>query len=98
MFEVRQTPEFKHWLSSLKDRRAQEKVAQRMVRLQSGLFGDAKFFYGIGKLRIPHGPGYRAYFVQQGKVLVILLCGGDKGSQKRDIKRAKQMAGRLNDP
>jgi putative addiction module killer protein len=67
-------------------------VAQRIVRMQSGLLGDAKFFGGIGELRIDYGPGYRLYFVQRGKVLVILLCGGDKGCQTRDIRKARQLA------
>ena len=54
--------------------------------------GDVKFFKGIGKFRIDFGPGYRVYFVQRGSVLVILLCGGDKSSQSRDIERALAMA------
>lgn len=54
-------------------------------------FGDHKFFSGIGELRIAHGPGYRVYFVKRGDVVVILLCGGDKGSQDRDIKRALEI-------
>lgn len=92
MIEVRQTKIFLEWLRSLKDSRAQERIAQRIVRVQSGLLGDAKFFDGIGELRIDYGPGYRLYFVQRGKVLIILLCGGDKGSQSRDIQRAKEIA------
>lgn len=92
MFEVRQTPEFKQWLDDLQDSAAKKKVAQRLVRLQSGLMGDAKFFDGIGELRIDFGPGYRLYFVRRGTELIILLCGGDKSSQRRDIKKAKQLA------
>lgn len=92
MFEVRQTTEFEAWFSGLKDGRAVERIAQRIVRLQAGLFGDAKFFEGIGELRIDHGPGYRVYFVRRGNVLVILLCGGDKSTQKRDIRRATAIA------
>lgn len=92
MIEVRQTAVFRDWLDGLKDRRAQERIAQRIVRLQAGLFGDAKFFDGIGELRIDHGPGYRVYFVRRGIVLVILLCGGDKSTQARDIGNAKEMA------
>jgi len=61
------------------------------------LLGDAKFFDGIGELRIDYGPGYRVYLVRRGDVLVILLCGGDKRSQRRDIKRAKAMAKELED-
>ena len=96
-FEVRQTSEFEVWIDGLKDRRAQQKIAQRIVRLESGLLGDAKFFQGIGELRIDFGPGYRVYFVQRGAVLVILLCGGDKDSQRRDIKIAKALADNLED-
>jgi putative addiction module killer protein len=79
------------WLQKLKDRRAQERIAQRLVRVEAGLVGDAKFFDGIGELRIDVGPGYRFYFVQRGKVLIILLCGGDKDSQSKDIARAKEL-------
>ncbi len=60
--------------------------------MQSGLLGDVKFFKGIGEMRIDFGPGYRIYFVKRGDVLVILLCGGDKSSQTRDIERALTMA------
>lgn len=90
--EIRQTTIFRDWLENLKDERARTRVAQRIVRLQAGLFGDAKFFQGIGELRIDQGPGYRVYFVQRGNVLIILLCGGDKNTQSRDIRRAKSMA------
>jgi putative addiction module killer protein len=92
VFEIRQTLEFRSWLGSLRDIRARERIAQRIVRLQAGLFGDAKFFGGIGELRVDYGPGYRVYFAKQGAVLVVLLCGGDKTSQKRDILRARALA------
>jgi putative addiction module killer protein len=92
MIEVRQTLVFRDWLASLRDQRARERIAQRLVRLQAGLFGDAKFFDGIGELRIDYGPGYRVYFVRRGNLLVILLCGGDKKTQPADITRAKIMA------
>ncbi|HTO33841.1 MAG TPA: type II toxin-antitoxin system RelE/ParE family toxin [Pararhizobium sp.] len=94
--EVRQTLIFRNWLDGLKDIRARTRIAQRIVRLQAGLFGDAKFFEGIGELRIDHGPGYRVYFVQRGAVLVILLCGGDKSTQDKDIRRAKAMVDDLD--
>lgn len=92
MIEIRQTAVFAKWFRSLKDRKASEIIARRIVRIQSGLMGDVKVFDGIGELRVDYGPGYRLYFVQQGDVLIILLCGGDKGSQDRDIARARQMA------
>ena len=92
MIEVRQTRVFETWLDTLKDARAKERIAQRIVRMQAGLLGDAKFFNGIGEMKIDHGPGYRVYFVQRGKVLVILLCGGDKSTQARDIRKAVALA------
>jgi putative addiction module killer protein len=92
MIEVRQTVEFRNWLAGLHDLRAKERINRRIVRLEGGLFGDTKFFEGIGELRVDEGPGYRLYFVRRGNTVVILLCGGDKSSQDRDIKRAISMA------
>ncbi len=98
MREIRQTPIFRKWLDGLADQRAAERIAQRLVRLQSGLFGDVKpVGGGVSELRIDYGPGYRVYFVQQDRVLIILLCGGDKGSQSRDIARARILAAELED-
>lgn len=88
---------FKAWHTGLKDLRAAKIIAQRIVRIQSGLMGDVKHFDGLGEVRIDYGPGYRVYFVQHGAILIILLCGGDKGSQARDIARAKQLAKELHD-
>ena len=92
MIEVRRTDEFRDWLKGLKDIRAAARVEIRIARVEAGNLGDVKFFDGIGELRIDYGPGYRVYFVQRGKVLVILLWGGDKSSQKADIKKALAMA------
>src|SRR5690606_7925645 len=92
VIEVRQTAIFAKWLRALKDRKASEIIARRIVRVQSGLMGDVKLFDGIGELRVDHGPGYRIYFVRRADVLIILLCGGDKSSQDRDIAKARQMA------
>lgn len=92
MFELRQTDAFSTWYGRLADRKAVEKIAQRLVRLQSGLMGDVKpVGEGVSELRIDHGPGYRVYFVQRGRLLVILLCGGDKSTQQKDILRAKAL-------
>ncbi|CCG43251.1 type II toxin-antitoxin system RelE/ParE family toxin [Magnetospirillum molischianum] len=95
MIEIRQTATFRDWLAKLNDERARSRIAKRIAIVQSGLLGDAKFFDGIGELRIDYGPGYRLYFVRRGSVLIVLLCGGDKGSQVRDIRKAKEMAAEL---
>jgi len=80
----------------LKDRRAVERIAQRIVRLQSGLFGDAKSVGGgVSELRVDHGPGYRVYFVLRRALLIVLLCGGDKRTQNRDIAKARALAREL---
>jgi len=92
MLELRQTSEFRDWLDGLADGRAAARIAQRLVRLESGLFGDVKFFEGIGEMRVDYGPGYRIYFVRQGEVVVLLLWGGDKSTQRRDIMRARRIA------
>ncbi|MHB8528916.1 MAG: type II toxin-antitoxin system RelE/ParE family toxin [Caulobacteraceae bacterium] len=98
MIEVRQTTEFREWLDGLADRRAAERIAQRIVRLGAGLFGDAKALgHGLSEIRVDHGPGYRVYFVRRGGVLIVLLCGGDKRAQARDIKRARTLAAGLED-
>lgn len=92
MIEVQQTEEFSRWMRKLKDRRAVARIAMRIERLEAGGLGDVKFFDGIGELRIDYGPGYRVYFAKRGDILIILLCGGDKSSQRRDIARAVSMA------
>ena len=98
MIEVRQTGVFRVWLDDLADRRAVERIAQRIVRLQAGLMGDVKpVGGGVSELRVDHGPGYRLYFVQRGRLLIVLLCGGDKGSKRRDIARAKTLAAELEE-
>lgn len=98
MFDVRQTAVFREWLEGLPDQNAAARVAQRIVRLQAGLMGDVKAVGGkVSELRIDYGPGYRIYFTIIGKVLIILLCAGDKKSQRRDIRRAKALAEELED-
>lgn len=92
MIEVRQTAEFSTWLKSLKDVRAKARILVRINRVEMGLMGDAKFFDGIGELRVDYGPGYRVYLVKRGNTVVILLCGGDKSTQSKDIKKAIAMA------
>jgi putative addiction module killer protein len=92
MIEVRKTAEFSDWFKSLKDMRAKARIQVRIDRVELGTLGDAKFFDGIGELRVDYGPGYRVYFVKTGNTIIILLCGGDKSSQKADIKKAIRMA------
>ena len=92
MFVLRPTSIFSAWLHGLRDRRAQARIAMRLDRLEEGNLGDVKYFDGIGELRIDYGPGYRIYFVRRGEVIVILLCGGDKASQARDIAKAQALA------
>ncbi len=92
MVEVRKTAVFLDWFRSLKDVRARARIQIRIDRLELGLFGDARFFDGIGELRVDYGPGYRVYFVNRGGTIVVLLCGGDKRTQGKDIRRAIEMA------
>nr|EKU1206278.1 type II toxin-antitoxin system RelE/ParE family toxin [Pseudomonas aeruginosa] len=81
------------WESKLKDRRAKAVIAARIFRLANGLPGDVSpVGQGVSELRIHYGPGYRVYFQQRGTEIVILLCGGDKSSQARDIEMAKRLA------
>jgi len=92
-FEVQRTAEFIDWLIGLRDVRARARIAKRVDRIAQGAFGDAKSVGdGVSELRFTFGPGYRVYYTQRGDIVVILLCGGDKDSQVRDIERAKAMA------
>jgi putative addiction module killer protein len=91
--EIRQTLVFAAWLERLKDRNARARIQVRLDRLALGLAGDVKpVGSGVSELRVDYGPGYRVYFKQQGRELVMLLIGGDKRTQSRDIERAVAMA------
>jgi len=93
MFDVQQTRIFYEWLTSLKDRRAVWLIASRLDRLKFGHFGDVSHVgNGVCELRIHFGLGYRVYFQRTGQSIIILLCGGDKGSQARDIQQAKNIS------
>lgn len=93
MIELRETETFHAWLMALRDLRARARIAERIRRLALGLKGDVKpVGDGVSELRVHYGPGYRVYLKEQGPVLVILLCGGDKSSQAKDIARAKTLA------
>ena len=89
MFEIIKSETFDSWFKGLRDKRA----AARLRRVSLGNLGDvAPVGDGVSEMRIFYGPGYRIYFVQEGQVLIVLLCGGDKSTQKKDIKRAKELA------
>ena len=91
--EIRQTEVFAAWLREIRDGRARARIAARIQRLAFGNFGDVRpVGEAVSELRVQEGPGYRVYFVQRGAVLVILLCGGDKATQARDIGRARRLA------
>ncbi|MCR9123499.1 MAG: type II toxin-antitoxin system RelE/ParE family toxin [Phyllobacteriaceae bacterium] len=93
MIEVLRTRVFRRWYEGLKDLRAQARIDARIRRVSLGNFGDVKSVGdGVSELRVPYGPGYRVYFVRRGDRIVLLLCGGDKSSQKRDIAQAKALA------
>ena len=94
--EVRQTETFVRWFDSLRDRQARGRIAVRLRRLSLGNPGDVKpVGEGVSELRINYGPGYRVYFVQRGEMLVILLAGGDKQTQQKDIRIALELAREL---
>lgn len=98
MVSIKLTDTFRKWERKLKDQRARAFIAARIFRLSSGLFGDVSpVGAGISELRIHHGPGYRVYFQRRGDEIILLLCGGDKGTQDRDIRLAKQLAADWND-
>lgn len=92
MIDIRQTYDFQKWLSKLKDRNAKARIITRIRRMEMGNFGDVKSVgEGISEARLTYGPGYRLYFFQEGETLVILLCGGDKSTQSKDIQKAKAL-------
>jgi putative addiction module killer protein len=93
VIEIRETEAFSVWLRGLRDAQARARIAARIRRLAFGNAGDVKpVGEGVSELRIHYGPGYRVYFVQRGAVLIVLLCGGDKGTQGKDIEAAKRLA------
>ncbi len=93
MIEIRETQEFSTWLESLRDARVRTRVQARILRLRYGNPGDVKpVGEGVSEMRIDYGPGYRVYFVKRGALLVILLAGGAKPTQDKDIKTALKLA------
>jgi len=93
MLEVRQTDVFTDWFAGLRDRETRARITVRIRRLSLGNPGDVKpVGGGVSEMRIDYGPGYRVYFVGRGDTVVVLLCGGDKRNQDRDIARALELA------
>jgi putative addiction module killer protein len=98
VIDVRQTDRFREWLRRLRDDRALARIIGRIRRLEMGDPGDVKSVGGgVLEMRVDHGPGYRLYYTQIGRAVVILLCGGDKRRQAQDIRRAKIMADELKE-
>ena len=91
--KIVETPTFTRWIEGMRDRAARVRIATRIQRFAMGNAGDVKpIGGGLSELRIHYGPGYRVYLKQQGDVVVILLCGGDKGTQAADVAKAKLLA------
>lgn len=96
MFSVLLTDEFDRWLNKLKDAKAKARIVAKLRSAEMGNLGDVKpIGEGISEMRIHYGPGYRLYFVKQDEQIIILLSGGDKSSQKRDIEKAKRLKAEL---
>jgi putative addiction module killer protein len=93
MFQLRKTQIFAEWIDGLRDTQGRARILARIERLAAGLLGDVKpIGEGVSELRIDCGPGYRVYFKKQGREIIILLAGGDKSTQSRDIKTALKLA------
>jgi putative addiction module killer protein len=93
MIEVRQTREFVGWLNHLRDANAVARIVARIRRMEMGNPGDTRSVgQGILEMRVDHGPGYRIYYLRHGAQIVILLCGGNKRTQQKDILRAQKLA------
>jgi len=98
MIEVRKTDAFAEWLDRLRDIQARARVQARIERLAAGNPGDVEpIGEGVSELRINYGPGYRVYFKQRGRQIIILLAGGDKSTQAKDIKDALLLARHLSE-
>jgi putative addiction module killer protein len=93
MFEIVQSTTFRQWIRRLRDREAVERINARLRRVVLGNLGEvAPVGNGISEMRIHYGPGYRIYYILDGRTVIVLLCGGDRDSQSRDIERAKRLA------
>jgi putative addiction module killer protein len=96
MISIQTTDIFDAWFADLKDKRAAMRIQARIDRAEDGNFGDCSpVGEGVSEMRIHYGPGYRVYFVKRGMEIVVLLAGGDKSTQGKDIKTAMQLASKL---
>lgn len=96
ILEVYKTDEFARWFTKLRDHGAKARIQARIDRLEQGYFGDVESVGdGVNELRLFYGPGYRIYFTRRSSVLVILLTGGDKSTQSKDVAKAKELARQL---
>ena len=93
MVEIHQTEAYARWFRRLRDRQARVRIDNHIRRMSLGNLGDVRpVGEGVSEVRIDYGPGYRVYFMQRGETLIVLLAGGDKDSQVRDIRRAQELA------
>jgi len=98
MIQIQQTETYAKWFAGLRDRVARARIDIRIRRLSLGNAGDTKpVGEGVSELRVDHGPGYRVYFIQRGEVVIVLLAGGDKSTQDKDIRNAKALANDLKE-
>ena len=96
MFTVQLTSQFQDWLDSLGDQRAQVRIVARLRQAEAGNLGDWKAVGGeVSEMRVNFGPGYRLYFVRRGRILIVMLAGGDKSTQAADIRRARRILDQL---
>ena len=93
MYTILRSPAFDRWLNRLRDRQAVNRIVARLLAAEDGHFGDVRSVGGgVSKMRIQYGPGYRIYFIIRDAELIVLLCGGNKDSQRRDIEQARRIA------
>jgi putative addiction module killer protein len=98
MIQIQQTETYVKWFAGVRDRVARARIDIRTRRLSLGNAGDAQpVGEGVSELRVDHGPGYRIYFIQRGEVVIVLLAGGDKSTQDKDIRNAKALANDLKE-
>ena len=93
MYEIETTEEFDDWLGSISDGKTQKVIVKRIRNMSLGTLGKVRSLNsGLFEVKIDYGPGYRLYFVNTGKKIIVLLCGGDKSTQDKDIRRARELA------